>query len=506
MTPKQARLELFDQLARCEREPLRFVRFAFAWGEGELAAYDGPDTWQRVELEAVDQHLHSPDWSQPYLSATASGHGVGKSAEVAWLILWALMTAPHTRGVVTANTATQLETKTWAELRTWFNRLIKPLRDLFECEVKSVHAKGVHARTWRIDAIPWSVNNTEGFAGLHNQGKRILVVFDEGSAVDDRIWEVTEGALTDRDTEILWFVFGNPTRATGRFRACFDGPQRTHWRTRKIDSRTVRITNKEQIERWREAYGEDSDFFRVRVRGEFPRAASTQFIPDDLVRAARKRDPGYISSDPFIFGLDVAYMGDDRNVLTIRRGRDARTFPGREWRGTDPTILMTVAGDVATIAGEYERMTGEWPHIFVDEGGVGAGVVSRLLQLNVPNVIGVNFGSAGGVIDAVGVDIRTANKAATMWARMRAWLQHGSIADDDELQSDLTGREYGYDADNAIQLERKKDMRKRGLASPDKADSLALTFAEPVAPLQVRGFGQTRTGVQTAYDLYAELG
>lgn len=504
MTPEEARRELFDQLARCEREPLRFCRWAFAWGEGELAACDGPDAWQREQMEAIDAHLHSADWAQPYLDATASGHGIGKSAEVAWLTLWALMTMPHTRGVVTANTATQLETKTWAELRTWFNRLIKPLRDLFECEVKSIHAKGAHARTWRVDAIPWSINATEGFAGLHNQGKRIIVVFDEGSAIPDLIWEVTEGALTDRDTEILWLVYGNPTRGTGRFKGCFTGPQRSQWRTRKIDSRTVRITNKDQIEKWRVAYGEDSDFFRVRVRGEFPRAATSQFIADDLVQAARKRDPGYIASDPFVFGLDVAYMGDDKNVLTIRRGRDAKTFPRREWLGNDPTILMTVAGDVATTAAEYEAITGEWPHIFVDEGGVGAGVVSRLAQLNIPNVIGVNFGGKGGVVDA-GLDIRTANKAATMWARMREWLRHGAIADRDELQADLTGREYGYDADNAIQLERKKDMKKRGLASPDEADSLALTFAEPVAPLQVRGFGVGKSRVTESYDLYAAL-
>ena len=414
-------------------------------------------------MEAIDTHLHSDGWDQPYLDATASGHGIGKSAEVSWLILWALMTMPHTRGVVTANTATQLETKTWAELRTWFNRLIKPLRDLFECEVKSVHARGIHARTWRIDAIPWSIHNTEGFAGLHNQGKRIIVVFDEASAVDNRIWDVTEGALTDKGTEILWLVYGNPTRATGRFRSCFDGPQRINWRSRKIDSRTVGITNKDQLERWRAAYGEDSDFYRVRVRGEFPRAASTQFIGEDLAVAARQRDPGYISSDSFIFGLDVAYMGDDKNVLQIRRGRDAKTWPRREWKGTDPTILMTVAGDVATMAAEYERLSGAWPYVFVDEGGVGAGVVSRLVQLGVPRVIGVNFGSSGGVIDAAGIDVRTANKAATMWARMREWLRHGSIADSDSLQADLVGREYGYSADNAIQLERKKDMRKRGL-------------------------------------------
>src|SRR5690606_38633063 len=112
--------------------------------------------------------------------------------------------------------------------------------------------------------VPWSERNTEAFAGLHNAGKRIIVIFDEASAIPDIIWETTEGALTDVDTEILWFVFGNPTRNTGRFRDCFDGGKFAHrWRQQKVDSRQVQRTNKKEIEDWIADYGLDSDFVRV---------------------------------------------------------------------------------------------------------------------------------------------------------------------------------------------------------------------------------------------------
>jgi len=354
-------------------------------------------------------------------------------------------------------------------------------------------------RTWRIDAIPWSERNTEAFAGLHNAGNRTLLVFDEASSIADAIWETAEGATTDAGTEIVWLAYGNPTRNTGRFREAIQGRFRHVWTSRQIDSRKVKRTNKELLEGWRQAYGDDSDFFRVRVKGEFPRAGSMQFISSELVSEARARDPGYIASDPIVFGVDVARFGDDASVLAIRRGRDARTFPWRVMRGWD---TMQVAGFVAEQAAMWKPDA-----IFVDVGGVGAGVADRLRQLlqGSVTVIDVNFGGSGGEVPLSSGDVvRAANMSAAMWAKVRDWLPHGSIPDDEELALDLTGREYGFNADNAIQLEKKEDMKKRGLASPDKADALALTFAYPVAPRIVQGFESMRRGGEV-YDPHADL-
>jgi hypothetical protein len=467
---------LFLEIAKCRADPLRFVELAFAWGEGGLAKHEGPDTWQRDMLLKVKNGL---PLGTAIRIAVASGHGPGKSALVSWLILWAMSTCVDTRGVVTANTATQLHTKTWAELAKWHALCI--CGPWFELTATSIYSKDpAHEKTWRIDCISWSETRTEAFAGLHNQGKRILVLFDEASAIPDVIYETTEGALTDTDTEIIWGVFGNPTRNTGRFRECFPGGKFSHrWDYLRVDSRTARLTNKQEIAEWIKDYGEDSDFVRVRVKGEFPRASSTQFIGVDVVDAAMsaERDPPVTIYDPLILGVDVARFGSDKTVLRFRRGRDARSMPAVKLRSLD---TMQIAARIAEL-NERHRPDA----IFVDEGGVGAGVVDRCRYLKLP-VTGVQFGASPdrGSQTQSG-QLTYANKRAEMWGLMRDWLAGGALDDDPELKAELTAVEYGYvmrEGLDAIILEKKEDMKKRGLASPDDADALALTFAYPVAP------------------------
>jgi hypothetical protein len=205
-------------------------------------------------------------------------------------------------------------------------------------------------------------------------------------------------------------------------------------------------------------------------------------------------------SSPIIFGVDVARYGDDKTVLAVRQGRDARSIPWLEWGGTDvQRDLMRVAGDIAEYAKRYRADA-----IFVDRGAMGPGLIDRLNQLNVPGVMGVNFGGKGGKV-MVGevLTIETANKRALMWASMREWLDGGTIPDDAELKADLIGVEYGYGADQvSLTLERKKDMKKRGLASPDKGDALALTFAAPVE----KKIDRNQLPLpRKAYDPYSEL-
>ena len=503
MTPA-IRDEVVAMLARTAHDPLQFVRWAFRWRDARtsLADEDGPDVWQAEELAAIAESLTAHP-HRPVLRATASGHGVGKSTQVAWLILWALCTGENTRGVVTANTAGQLRTKTWVELAKWHQLLLPPLRDLFSVQASSIHAADKRLeRTWRVDAVPWSERNTEAFAGLHNAGKRVLILFDEASAIPDAVWEVAEGATTDKDTEIVWCAYGNPTRNTGRFREAVGGRFRHLWASRAIDAREVKRTNKARLAQWVEAYGEDSDFARVRVRGLFPKASSTQFIASDLVEAARTRgEPPYLLTEPLVFGVDVARFGDDASVLAIRRGRDARAIPWQGWRKMDTMAIAAFVFDAA----ERHRPDA----VFVDvSGGLGAGVADRLRQMNLQGVIDVNFGGEGGrVALSNGVTLRAWNKSAAMWMKMRDWLGLGVIPDDARLLADLTGREYGFrGADNAIQLESKDDMKKRGLASPDYADALALTFAWPVAPrAAAMRRGEPTSGVITEYDIHAPL-
>jgi len=472
--------DLVDAVASFEHDPLGFVLFAFEWGIGELASHEGPDVWQRDVLQTIGEELKKGASLETAIRiAVASGHGVGKSALVSWIVMWAIATCVDTRGVVTANTLLQLKTKTWAELAKWHRLCI--CGHWFALTSTALYAVDPeHEKTWRIDCVPWSENNTEAFAGLHNQGKRIVVVFDEGSVIPNIIWETTEGALTDKDTEILWAVFGNPTRNTGRFRECFSGGRFHHrWSARQVDSRNARMTNKEEIAEWAKDYGEDSDFFRVRVKGVFPRAGSMQFIPADLVEAAAasSRDASGSIYDALVLGVDVARFGDDKSVLRVRRGRDARSIKPLKFRGLD---TMQLAAKVAELHQQYQ-----FDAIFIDGGGLGAGVVDRCRYLKLP-ITDVQFGATADK-DDVGRDSRIsyANKRAEMWGTMREWLAGGMIDDDPELKEDLTAVEYGYtmkDGRDAVILEKKEHMKKRGLASPDDGDALALTFAYPVGP------------------------
>lgn len=466
-----AERELIEFIGTFVHDPYGFVCAVFPWGVpgGPLEDRTGPEPWQRDHLIAIGKRLQENP-HMPILEAIASGHGIGKSADIGMVLCWAMSTHEDTRCVITAGTDTQLRTKTAPEVAKWFRMAVNA--HWWTITATAIYSNDPrHEKSWRSDFIPWNEKNPEAFAGLHNRRKRIVVVIDEGSQVSEIIWETIEGALTDADTEILWLVRGNPTRNTGRFRECF-GRYRHRWMTKQIDSRTVSFTNKAQIQQWVDDYGEDSDFVRVRVKGEFPRAGSMQFIAGDLVNEAMEREPVSHLWEPLIMGVDVARFGDDQTVIAFRRGRDACSVPWRKHRNID---TMTLAAEIARMA-DLEKVDA----IFVDGVGIGAGVVDRLRQLH-RTVFDVQ---SGGKPSGLYFDepIKCKNKRVEMWAQLKQWLRIGAIPDDMELEADLTGIEYGYDADNATQLERVEDMKKRGLASPDSATALALTFAEPVAP------------------------
>jgi hypothetical protein len=378
-----------------------------------------------------------------------------------------MVTVPDTRGVVTANTESQLRTKTWAELAKWHQLLPAAIREANELTATALIAKG-SPQTWRIDAVPWSATNTEAFAGLHNAGKRVLVVYDEASAIDDKIWEVTEGALTDENTEIVWVVCGNPTRATGRFADCH-GRFRHRWRARTVDAREVPGTNRTQIDQWVTDYGEDSDFVRVRVRGLPPMASSSGFIGGDLVNQAMTKEVTAFDSDPLVMAVDVSRGGADDSVIAFRAGMDARTIPWITIPGSEVRDSMRLV-----MACQDAALRWKPDAIIVDETGVGGPIVDRLTQLVGCPVYGVNFGSRSD-------DPKHANMRMTMYWRLREALQRGlAIPQDQFLARELQAIEYQHDAQDRMLLIPKDRMRQALGYSPDRADALAISFAVPI--------------------------
>ncbi len=461
-TPEE--IQLIDDIASFTHDPLRFVLYAFPWREsGELEEFSGPEKWQREILQVVGDGLATIN--EAVQVAVASGHGVGKSALVAWLILWSLATHEDTRGVVTANTETQLRTKTWPELAKWHRLCI--CRHWFTFTATALYAAdSSHEKTWRVDAIPWSVTQTEAFAGLHNRGQRILLVFDEASAIDDKIWEVAEGVLTDEATEIVWCAFGNPTRSVGRFYDCFH-KHRHRWRTAQVDSRSVGISNKLQIQRWVDDYGENSDFVKVRVKGEFPTASDRQFIGRELVAAARGRHlrPEQYNFAAKVLTCDPAWYGEDELVIGLRQGLAYQQLMVLPKSDND----LVIAGYIAKFEDELRADA-----VFIDTG-YGTGIYSAGRTMG-RNWLLVSFASQPNTAGYL-------NKRAEMWGLMRDWLQAGgAIPDDARLCEELCWPEYQVRLDGKIQLESKEDMKRRGLGSPGRADALALSFAYPVQP------------------------
>jgi hypothetical protein len=328
-----------------------------------------------------------------------------------------------------------------------------------------------HKASWFCSPQSCREENSESFAGQHAADSTSFYIDDEDSAVPDKIHEVEEGGLTDG--EAMQFLFGNPTRTNGSFHSACFGAQRSRYTVTVVDSRTSRFTNKAQIEEWLEDYGEDSDFFRVRVRGLPPNAAELQYIDAERVRAAQTRSVVELLDTPLVAGCDLAWGGADDNVIRFRRGMDARSIPPIRIKGEftrDPSVLTAKLAQVLTSSYSGRKVT----MLFLDSAGIAGPIAERLRQQGHRNLQEVNFG-------ADSPDPKYRYMRDFMWGEMKQWLLTGAIEKSQDLEVDLTSPGTRPNARQLVWLESKQDMKKRGVDSPDDGDALALTFASPVS-------------------------
>jgi hypothetical protein len=456
--------------------PLAFVMYAFPWGTPgtPLEHFTGPRKWQREVLQDLAEHIKQNRGKIDFdtlREAISSGRGIGKSALVSWLTIWMLSTRIGSTTIISANSEAQLRSVTWAEITKWLamslnshwfevsaTRLMpaKWLTELVERDLK----KGT--RYWGVEGRLWSAENPDAYAGVHNYDG-VMVIFDEASGIDDGIWSVTSGFFTENTPNRFWLAFSNPRRNTGYFYETFHS-KREFWKTKVVDARTVEGTDKQVYQQIIDEYGSDSAQAHVEVYGEFPNAGDDQFISSGVVDEAMARPKYQDMSAPIIIGVDPARFGADATVIAVRQGRDIVRIDRH--RGDD---TMTVVGHIIEAIEEWKPAL-----VVIDEGGLGAGIVDRLKEQRY-KIKGVNFGNKSAT------PIMYGNKRAEMWGKMKEWLKTASIPKDRFLKTDLISPMMKPDSRGTIFLESKKDMKSRGLASPDAADAICVTFAFPVA-------------------------
>jgi hypothetical protein len=335
-------------------------------------------------------------------------------------------------------------------------------------------------------ALGLSADTADQFQGFHNPN--MFIVVDEAEGVSDEIYEAVESVMTSAETSRLLLI-GNPTTVSGAFRRAFH-EERNLYHTITIsalDSPNVAagkilvpgLTTAQWVRERQEIWGEDNPLYRARVLGEFPEQAEDTLIKlSDIEAAANgesaaktrsKEVSGPVpedSGDDVVMAVDVARFGSDQSVILLRRGQGVEDL--QAFRGLD---TMQLAGRIAAAIRAFQPQ-----RVYIDEVGVGAGVVDRLREQGYP-VKGINV-ARSALQSAIFANLR----AEGYWKlRERFSLGLISIPNDNQLMGELAAMRYSYDSLGRVIMESKDEMRSRGLPSPDRADALMLAFVEPAA-------------------------
>lgn len=466
-----------ERILKFQNDPLGFVKWAWRWGlPGPLERFEGPDIWQQDFLSDLGEQIRKRNFNgkdpvKPIKMTASAGKGVGKSVLVGMLTTYIMQVWPYCQGTVTANTFSQLESKTWATIQHWFKTSRGAAN--FIIGGGSIRHR-TYDKSWMCTPQTCREENSEAFAGQHAANSVQFYIFDESSGIPEKIWEVAESGMVDGMP--CFFAFGNPTRANGKFYRVNFGDEKARWNTRVVDARECQIPNKETLQEDIDYKGEDSDYVRVYIRGLPPRSSDLQYIDYETVYAAQKREPVTMDDEPLIAGVDCARGGNDKMVIRFRCGDDAKSIPPIKFAGEEVRDSMLAVAKLADLTtrtfGPNKKKVTAW---FVDSGSMGGPIVDRLIQLGFKQFIEVSFG--GTCPDPR----HYSNMRAWMWSKMRDHLYTRLAIDKDrDLETDLSGPGISHNEKGQIKLESKEDMAKRGLASPDDGDALGLTYAAPV--------------------------
>ena len=393
-----------------------------------------------------------------------SGHGTGKSTCASWLMIWMLFTRFPIRIVVTAPSSQQLFDALFSELKSHITKLPPALKHLLNVKSDRVELIASPSEAF-ISAKTSRAEQPEALAGVHASGPRasVLLVADEASAVHEKTFEAASGSMSGKNCVTL--LLSNPTRTSGTFFDTQMSPRSSWWRRRWscLDSPLV---TQDFVEEMKERYGEESNAFAVRVMGDFPKTDEDTIIPYHLCESAVRREIEDNPSAEITWGLDVSRFGNDSSALCKRKGNTIQDV--MTWKGLD---LMQLCGRVKA---EYDALhpTDQPTQIFIDSIGLGAGCVDRLAELGLP-AIGIN------VSESPSMKNNYMNLRSELWFKLKAFLENRDckLPNDQKLISEMVSVKYSFSSNGKAKAESKDEMRKRGLASPDRADALCLVMA-----------------------------
>ena len=411
-----------------------------------------PIPWQREVMDAIGKGER--------LASCVSGHGVGKSSCAAAIILWFMTTKFPCKVVVTAPTASQLFDALFAELKSRLKEMPKAVSQLFEATSDRIVLKSSPTEAF-CSARTSSKERPEALAGVHSQN--VLLVADEASGSPETVFESGSGSMSGKNAHTI--LLGNPVRASGFFyRTQTELADR--WWTRKVSCLDSPLVSEDFIEDMKSRYGEESNAYRVRVRGEWPVADEDTYIPLHLITDATTRDIDESPVAPVIYGVDCARYGSDRSALVKRKGNTITEI--KTWRDKS---TMELAG---IIFNEYEnaKIIDRPQEICVDVIGIGAGVVDRLIELDLP-ARGIN------VSESASMSEKYMRMRDELWGKAREFFEQKDckIPDDATLIHELATPRFAFTSTGKIKIESKDEMRKRGIRSPDIADAFCLTLA-----------------------------
>ncbi|ANY70418.1 terminase B [Paenibacillus sp. BIHB 4019] len=425
-----------------------------------------PDDWQRTAMMDV---------AEVPLTTIRSGQGVGKTAFESALVIWFLCCRPNPKVICTAPTRQQLHDVLWAEIAKWLEG--SKVKQLLKWTKTKIYMIGQEERWF---ATARTATKPENMQGFHED--YMLFIVDEASGVEDRIMEAILGTLSGDENKLV--MCGNPTRTSGVFYDSHN-KDRENYRSRRVSSRDSKRTSRRNIAMLESKYGKDSDVIRVRVDGEFPRGESNSFIALEAAEFAKNDVRLQPVGTRLIVGADIARFGDDETSIYGRIG--GKTVIERHHHKQD---TMQTTGWILRLIDEARA---ERPEIYeveirIDDSGIGGAVTDRLREINEERQLGyiivpVNNGSSAS-------DEHYGNLGSEMWGCIKSLLEENmsnfilgvpgvlELPDDEKLIAQLSTRKWRMNSNGKIYLERKEDMKKRGLQSPDRADAFVLAYAE----------------------------